>query len=299
MAAGPLRKVVVVVDLSRYSDITRDLEEQFGVGAVQQLNAQIQGLVREALHAVGLGADRIPYKTTGDGAILILDTALEASNFAEALQRTAEVHNRGKSVELAQRHFRVGVWTDAIVLEERSDDRGMFLGFEMAGGAIGNAVRLEGACRTGEVLISSDTWGDLPPEHRKAYGPEELVTGKRTEAFRAHRRKVVDPAPWDAEKGGRGEDRLRKRTARPEASVDPAALLDAMGRAFSVEELAILCAEVKDDLRKAGIDLQVDLEAVGGETKPAKILNLIGYLERRGYLPHLIRAVRRARPGLV
>jgi hypothetical protein len=36
---------------------------------------------------------------------------------------------------------------------------------------------------------------------RKHYGPEETIHGKREEQFRAHRRKVVEPAPWDQRVG--------------------------------------------------------------------------------------------------
>ncbi len=44
---------------------------------------------------------------------------------------------------------------------------------------------------------------------------------------------------------------------------------------------------------------QVDPEIVGGSGKPAQVLNLIQYLDRRGYLDYLVKAVRRARPGII
>src|SRR5436309_3184019 len=68
---------------------------------------------------------------------------------------------------------------------------------DIAGASIAYAVRLEGACNTGEVLISADTYAALDPEAQKEYGPEEVVRGKRDEVFRAHRRRVVEPAPWE------------------------------------------------------------------------------------------------------
>jgi len=43
----------------------------------------------------------------------------------------------------------------------------------------------------------------------------------------------------------------------------------------------------------------VNLEMVGGEGKRAKVLNLIQYLERRGYLSYLVSAVRKARPEII
>jgi hypothetical protein len=190
-------KAVVVVDLSRYSDSARELEQHVGAPAVRELNAQIQGFIASALKAIGLAGYQLPYKNTGDGAIIALDTAEQASRFAEALHQAAHAHNLRKEVPLAQRHFRVGIWTDAIILNRQANAEGQFIGFEMAGTAIANAVRLEGACRTGEVLIGPDTWGDLPKAMRKQYGDQEEVKGKRGERFRAHRRNVVNAAPWE------------------------------------------------------------------------------------------------------
>ena len=72
-----------------------------------------------------------------------------------------------------------------------------------------------------------------------------------------------------------------------------------MVKDFGVEDLGVLCADVQSDLKDAGIDLQVNLEIVGGEGKTIKVLNLIQYLDRRGYLGYLVAAVRRARPGIL
>ncbi len=192
-----MERVVVVVDLSRYSDIAKELEQHFGVVAVQELNKQIRDLIEGALTEVGIGKEGVPYKGTGDGAIIVLETAAIASQFAEALHRAAANHNLKKDVPLAQRHFRVGIWTNVIIVAQEKDSHDRVLSFEIAGTAIANAVRLEGACKTGEVLICPDTWGDLAKPMRKLYGDQEEVKGKRGERFRAHRRKVVEAAPWE------------------------------------------------------------------------------------------------------
>ncbi|HSS99615.1 MAG TPA: hypothetical protein VLK33_21415, partial [Terriglobales bacterium] len=71
--------------------------------------------------------------------------------------------------------------------------------FDFAGMSISNAVRLESACKTGEVLIDSKAWSELPADIQNSYGAEEIVKGKRDEQIRAHRRRVVAPAAWDAE----------------------------------------------------------------------------------------------------
>jgi class 3 adenylate cyclase len=233
-----VEKAVVVVDLSRYSDIGKELEQQFGVRATRELNAQVQGLIKSALENVGVTVQQLPYKNTGDGAIIALNSAEVASRFAEALHLAARTHNLKKDVPLAQRHFRVGIWTDTIMLDRQATAGGEFIGFEMAGTAIANAVRLEGACKTGEVLISPDTWGDLPKPMRKLYGDQEEVKGKRGERFKAHRRKVVDPAPWEDMASSPAANPTKPPPAAPQAT-DRLALLKALN-GLSPTDLATL-----------------------------------------------------------
>jgi hypothetical protein len=87
---------------------------------------------------------------------------------------------------------------------------------------------------------------------------------------------------------------LPRRTA-----VDKRALREAMVQTFSLEDLDVLCADMEQDLAGDGIELPVNMEMVGGTGKTGKILNLIQYFDRRGYLAYLVTAVRRARPGTI
>jgi hypothetical protein len=205
MSGTEVEKVVVVVDLSRYSDICNLLEQQLGTSAVGALNDQIKELIDFGLINAGIKSGSQPYKSTGDGAIIALDTASAASLFAEKLHKAAEQRNLGKTVELAQRHFRVGIWSGKLFVRPESHGKGYPTTFDIAGTSIANAVRLEGACRTGEVLIGSEAWAQLKPDDRKLYSLEEIVKGKRAEEFRAHRRKVIAPAPWDTTRTGTGK----------------------------------------------------------------------------------------------
>jgi hypothetical protein len=47
------------------------------------------------------------------------------------------------------------------------------------------------------------------------------------------------------------------------------------------------------------IAVAVGLEAAGGDTSERQVLELIGYLDRRGMLSYLVAAVRRERPGII
>jgi hypothetical protein len=174
MNANVVDKIVVVIDLSRYSDICKELEQQLDVTAVAAVNDQVQQLIGLGLAAASIPPGRPPYKSTGDGAIIVLDTPDEASRFGEKLHQAAESRNRGRDVHLAQRHFRVGMWPGKILLRPESHGKGYPTTFDFAGTAIANAVRLEAACRTGEVLIGSEAWADLAPDVRRLYGPATI-----------------------------------------------------------------------------------------------------------------------------
>ncbi len=99
--------------------------------------------------------------------------------------------------------------------------------------------------------------------------------------------------------GGRQLSPTTTPTASRKTVVDKRALREAMVQAFNFEELGILCADVQQDLANDGLQVAVDLEMVGGSTKSGKALELINYLDRRGYLSYLVRAVRLHRPGVI
>ncbi len=84
-----------------------------------------------------------------------------------------------------------------------------------------------------------------------------------------------------------------------QATVDKRILRQALVQSFSLEELEVLCADIQQILADDGIDLPVSLEMAGGSEKPAKVLKLIEYLDRRGHLGVLAEAVRRERPGII
>jgi tetratricopeptide (TPR) repeat protein len=76
-------------------------------------------------------------------------------------------------------------------------------------------------------------------------------------------------------------------------------LRDVLNEAFSADDLAELCFDIEQDLANAGIKLKVSYEILAGNSTRTKILDLIDYLDNRRLLDYLVRAVRRARPGIV
>ena len=110
--------------------------------------------------------------------------------------------------------------------------------------------------------------------------------------------------------GARGEleeqpaEFARPVSPPPAGDVDRRVLREAMIEAFSLVDLEMICADVEGALEAAGVrvlgrPLQVNLEILGGSGKRAKVLKLIQYLDRRGYLGYLVEAVRQHHPGLV
>ena len=109
----------------------------------------------------------------------------------------------------------------------------------------------------------------------------------------------VMPSGPSTPRPGDGGTPKPPRPESPGDSVDLRALREAIVQFFSNSELADLCFDVQESLRADKINLEVNLDVLGGDGKRAKVLNLIQYLERRKYLPYLIDAVRKARPEII
>jgi hypothetical protein len=187
-------KFVVVFDLFHYGIISSLLVELAGDEAVKQFNDRLHELALKALELIGVTV-RVPYRSTGDGAIVALDSAQEAHSFANALHELAHMHNLGKKNDLARLHFRIGIAKGHLTVTlpkvvQHSIDP------DMVGIAITDATRLQAACHTGEVLISEKVWSDLKPDElRNLYGEVETIRDKHDQPYKVYRRKVVEQAP--------------------------------------------------------------------------------------------------------
>ncbi len=190
-----LRRTVAVVDMVGYSSIARMLEENISAMSVSDLNRQIQGLFSRAL---GTLQDRNGYcvvSKPGDGIILLFERADDAHQFGRQVHLFSKEHNELRSERTAQRWFRVGVATGDVDATACST-----LSADYAGLAIINAVRLESAARTGDILVDTATYSLFSPEVQRLYGAEETVEGKREERFRVRRFHVVDAGAGEAKR---------------------------------------------------------------------------------------------------
>lgn len=133
-------------------------------------------------------------------------------------------------------------------------------------------------------------------EQGREWGWEHCEWG-RMAVFMPVREPVLFPRPEDNGVGVQRDSVL----AAHNKTMDRRALRQAMVRAFSSDDLRLLCADIEDALRAAGINEPVDLDVIGGSGKglEIQILELVGYLDRRNWYGHLDAAVRAARPDLV
>ena len=114
---------------------------------------------------------------TGDGAILVFDSAQDAHRFAQAVHEATFEHNRTRAQPLAKRVFRIGIASGEIVMVEKPG------GVDIAGTTIARAVRLEAKAQPGGVLVDKTTFEALETDQKQHYGPKETVAGKRDEAL--------------------------------------------------------------------------------------------------------------------
>jgi branched-chain amino acid transport system substrate-binding protein len=75
-------------------------------------------------------------------------------------------------------------------------------------------------------------------------------------------------------------------------------LQNAIVENFTRSELEYLCLAIEEALDRAGINLPVSLDIVGGDDLRANAFNLIRYLDTRGDLDYLVAELRKLKPNL-
>ncbi|MCL4506602.1 MAG: caspase family protein [Chloroflexi bacterium] len=82
-----------------------------------------------------------------------------------------------------------------------------------------------------------------------------------------------------------------------QTAVDKVQLRDLIVARKNLEDLELLCDDVENEMRRDGIELQFNMEIVGGQGKAVRVKRLIEYLDNRGRLAYLVRAIRKEFPG--
>ena len=188
-----VKKTVVEVDLVGYSSISNNLEESLDVSTVAQINQQIQSFIEVGLEAANASRQENVMSLTGDGAILIFDSAQQAHLFAEALHRATQEHNQTRKEHLAKRVFRSGAASGEISMRRKAGG-----GYDIAGSTIARAVRLEAKASPGGILVDKTTFEALSAAQRQRYGSRQIVSGKRDERFEAYASQLSPDGARDA-----------------------------------------------------------------------------------------------------
>lgn len=248
-----MKKTVVELDLVGYSTICDNFEQGLDVNSVAQLNQQIQSFIDAGLKLGNAARDEHVMATTGDGAIVVFDTAVEAHRFAQAVHEATSEHNRTRQQPLAKRVFRIGAASGEIVIQAKPGG-----GFDIAGTTIARAVRLEAKAQPGGLLVDQRTFEALGPEGQQLYGSEQRIAGKRDEVFVAHAWQPYEDGPKDAA----FFTKLGK-----EAALEP------IPRGFGIDKRREVLARFKRLKSHQYYDLIFLLEIPIGQ-RPAETLNL-------------------------
>jgi class 3 adenylate cyclase len=199
------KRVVVSVDMARYGKMSHAVEGFFGADGIFKLNKEIRAVLLAAVKKSGVHPNKVFVVDTGDGALVVFANAKKAILFAQAVHEAGRDFNRPRSETDHHRHFRIGVSTGNIVLEEIATLNRNLSSISMGGKAIATAVRLQAAAATGEIVACEETLSDLTSEMRNAFpGDYEKVHGKAHEQkfpIKAKRYKVCDPSPDEVDNG--------------------------------------------------------------------------------------------------
>ena len=179
---------ILVLDLCGFSTRARVFQDRSGdPAAVAALQGRLQNLVDFGLRAAGVHRAEALIQDTGDGALLLLRSPLQAHRCAEAIHRASVAHNTSAATPVEKLAFRIGGATGPVHVRVGVDGSR-----DHAGEAISTAARLEPLSWPGELLLDERTVAGLPPQLQRRYDPPAAVRGKRTESFLA-RRCVLQP----------------------------------------------------------------------------------------------------------
>jgi class 3 adenylate cyclase len=187
-----MKKTVVELDLVGYSTICDNVEQALDVQSVAQLNQQIQDFIEAGLSAVNAAREQTVVKTTGDGALLVFDSAQDAHRFVQAVHEATHARNLSRKQSLAKRVFRSGAATGEVDMQPKAGG-----GFEIAGMTIARAKRPEAQALPGGLLVDGATYEGLSVEQRRRYGAKTRGPGKRDEEFEAYPCQLNADGPKD------------------------------------------------------------------------------------------------------
>ncbi|OCQ92093.1 hypothetical protein BCD64_20060 [Nostoc sp. MBR 210] len=192
----PVKKTVVEIDLFEYSDMVKNLQQDWGLKYVPTFNEEIQSFIDDSLTEIGTTEYKV-YDKKGDNRVIFFDDANDAYKFAETVHRKTKLHNVSTNTKFPKRLFRIGAATGEFVMN--------YDGESLTGYSIITAYRLEANAEPGKCfIVDVETYNSFSPEIKEKFGNAEIVFGKtRTtvcgenvcdkerEEFQAHICKII------------------------------------------------------------------------------------------------------------
>jgi len=214
---GLRKKCVMCIDMAEFGRTQSIVEQEGGTVAVAQLQQEIKMIMQNGFTSAKCDYESACRDFGGDGGKFVFDEAEDAHRVAMEILHAAEPYNEEghrlwqqaktpkeketlkNKIRISMRCFRVG-----IAYGELARDRE----HSIAGVVVTNAVRLEGAGTTGQVLMSPEAHQRLSPSAQQEYSGREMVRGKDHDQseYPVHRLVVTPALPWEGEaaKGKRG-----------------------------------------------------------------------------------------------
>lgn len=150
------------------------------------------------------------------------------------------------------------------------------------------------------VSIAEEEQQNLTPEpvHKQAEKPyEHMAEGVSRPASSSFKKGLF--LVWGKVFQTRSQKQTQKRAEKSsEKEIDLTSLRKAMVQAFTLEELEILCADIKQTLHSNGINEPLSLDMLPGTTQLGKAQGLIVHCEERGWRTYLLTEIRKARPQI-
>jgi len=235
------RSTVLFTDFKGFTDRVRILEQTAGPRAAAEMKRTVATYVEEALRQIA-GSPMATHRlldTAGDGFFFYFESAEGAYRFTAALNTITAAHNREVTDEIAQHWFRTGAATGSVA----------WSGDKPVGNVVNVCSRHQAACVGGELIIDEATYGDLPEEVRRLFGPAETIRDKHDAPHAVRRTAFGRPLPALAAM----TQAMASQTALPAAGVGPATVVPKGLRSFTTDDSDFFLELVPGPRNRQGI----------------------------------------------
>lgn len=193
---------VLQFDMVGSSDVARILGASLGPESIALLNQKVAQLSDTALHQIGTTRAQVQFAEGGDGSMFAFGEPSQAfdfsQNFLECCKRENSAIASSAMSSPWRFYFRVGAATGDMSWESRGG--GIFVA---AGLNIIDAVRLQDACRPGELFVDEKTFQGMSVEQQRAFEEQTVQLKDKRGVEHSVRRCIFDSdAAAEAERIG-------------------------------------------------------------------------------------------------